>query len=103
MFKKVTKEGFINDFKAQRPENFSHEALNLIYDYMEDYMDGEDYELDVVGICCEISEESAEDIARSCKFEIPQDDDIKDAVLAELERKTIVIGRTDVGIVYYSF
>lgn len=40
--------------RANRATQFSYEALGLLFDYLNDC--GSDVELDVVGICCEFSE-----------------------------------------------
>lgn len=42
-----------------RHDQFSYEALKALYAYLEDM--GEDYELDVIGLCCEFSEIDSDD------------------------------------------
>ena len=50
----LTKSQFSDAFnKMGRGEQFSYEAKNLIYDYLDEL---ENYELDVIGICCEFAE-----------------------------------------------
>ena len=50
----LTKSQFSDAFyKSGRGEQFSYEARNLIYDYLDEL---ENYELDVIGICCEFAE-----------------------------------------------
>ena len=50
----LTKSQFSDAFnKMGRGEQFSYEARDLIYDYLDEL---ESYELDVVGICCEFAE-----------------------------------------------
>ena len=44
---------FIDAFKKLRPDNFSHEGLVLLFDYLESL--DEEMELDVIAICCEWS------------------------------------------------
>ena len=59
---------FYDAFQAIRPENFSHEGLHALYDWLEDYADdtGEDYELDVIALCCDFTEyESLEELKES--------------------------------------
>ena len=56
---------FYDAFQAIRPENFSYEGLRALYDWLEDYADdtGEDYELDVIALCCDFTEyESLEEL-----------------------------------------
>lgn len=54
----INEAQFIQQFKAIRPENFSYEGLKTIFEYLEDLEQdmGEEYELDVIAICCEFSE-----------------------------------------------
>ena len=48
-----------------RADQFSHEALEVLFDYLEQYEDdmGEELELDVIALCCDFSEDTAQDIA----------------------------------------
>jgi transketolase C-terminal domain/subunit len=50
----ITQSQFSDAFyKMGRGKQFSYEAKNLIYDYLDEL---ENYELDVIGICCEFAE-----------------------------------------------
>lgn len=52
MITQVTKEMFIDRFKAMRPDNFSYEGLCALYDYLIKQEEAEvAEELDVIGIC----------------------------------------------------
>ena len=67
--------------QADRQDQFSYEALNMLYEYFEDI--DPDMELDVVAICCEYHEESYEGIANNYwdKDSVPEDEDeLRDAV-----------------------
>ena len=51
-------EDFRRSFQSIRPNNFSHQGLIALYDYLiqsEDDM-GEELDLDVIGICCDYTE-----------------------------------------------
>ena len=65
IYKEVYRREFVNEFKQLRPDNFSDKALDSIYDYLIelDYHE-EFYELDVIAICCDITESSDEDIRK---------------------------------------
>ena len=41
-----------------RADNFSHEGLEALYEWLEEYSDsiGEPYEMDVIALCCEFTE-----------------------------------------------
>ena len=47
--------------RAGRKDQFSYDALGLIYDYLEEI--DSDYDLDVIGLCCELSEDTPQSIA----------------------------------------
>jgi hypothetical protein len=54
----VNKTDFIDAFKKLRPSNFSYEGLDALYDYLENFEEDTDkeIELDVIAFCCEYSE-----------------------------------------------
>ena len=66
---------FQQAFEAIRPDNFSYEGLTALFDYLEAYEDdtGEELELDVIALCCDFSEDWADNIAADYGI------DIKDA------------------------
>lgn len=100
-----------------RGNQFSYEALGLLFDYLEDI--DPDYDLDVIAICCEYSEDSVSDIARNYGIDLSECSDgvctasaygleqvakaEAAAVLEYLENHTSVVGVTPSGIVYALF
>jgi hypothetical protein len=98
---------FQDAFQAIRPDNFTYEGLEQLFDYFESWeADGnEEIELDVIAICCEYEELSIEEIIRQYNIEADdiEDDDIEDHVFNYLAEHTSVIGRTDNSIVFQSF
>ena len=54
----INKYQFERAFKEVRPDNFTYEGLNALYEYFEGYEEdtGEEIELDVIAICCEYTE-----------------------------------------------
>ena len=88
-----------------RADQFSYDALGLIYDYFESA--DPDYDLDVIAICCEFSEQSPAAIAADYSIDIDEnenDEEIAGEVLSYLEINTHVIGETDDGkFVYIQF
>ena len=58
MITQISKRSFIEEFQSIRPDNFSSEGLDALYDYFEDLQRdlGESIEFDPIGICCEYSE-----------------------------------------------
>ena len=91
----INKSQFRDEFKrAGRGNQFSYEALGLLFDYFEECEP--DYELDVIAICCEFVEMSEEE-ARE-QYDIQQQ--TVDGMLVE---NTIYIGATDAGHVFAQF
>jgi len=81
---------------ASRGDNFSYEALGLLFDYLEEL--DPDMELDIIAICCEYSESTLAEIMES--FSLENEDMVVD-YLADNGR---YIGTTDTGsIVYQQF
>ena len=105
----VTESTFRDAFQRMgRTENFSGEALGLLYDYLNELSDdiGEPLELDVIAICCEYSEMSAEEVREAYGLDVPEDDD--EAEEAEdvrdyLSENTSLVGETDHGFVFAQF
>lgn len=60
MYKTLTKSEFINEFReCGRGEQFSYKGFEALYDYLEE----EEYELDVIALCGDYTEyESIEDV-----------------------------------------
>lgn len=100
-----------------RGNQFSYEALGLLFDYFEEI--DPDYDLDVIAICCEYSEDSAAQIADWYGIDLSECSDgvctasaygleqvakaETDTVRAYLEAHTSVVGVTPSGIVYAQF
>ena len=101
----ITKSDFRDAFqRCGRGEQFSYEALGLIFDYLEEI--DEDQELDVVAVCCEFAESDRETIAEDFNVDLSEcedDDEKEQALLSYLEDETSVIGQTSSGIVYIQF
>lgn len=67
---------------AGRKDQFSYEALEAIFDYMEEYSEdtGEDVELDVISICCEWAEAHWSDIASDYDIDLSDCDDDEERI-----------------------
>ena len=99
----VTLSNFRDAFRqCGRQDQFSYEALELLFDYFEELEDstGQEIELDPIAICCEYSEDSPADIARNYDDAPDDADDVADW----LADRTSVVGTTKAGdIVYLQF
>ena len=86
-----------------RAEQFSYEALGLLFDYFED--NAPDMELDVIAVCCDYAEESVDEIMESYDIDVDTDASEKHKmheVMEWLQNNTQVVGCTPSGIVYCS-
>lgn len=102
----VNEQGFIDAFKAVRPDNFSYNGLMALFSYMEDLETslGEEIELDVIAICCDYSEyDSALECAKEYGYEEVVDlephgsvDLLEVAELEEEQAKDWLMNRTQV-------
>ena len=104
----VTESMFRSQFySCGRNEQFSYEALGLIFEHIEAYEadTGEETELDVVEICCNFVEASDEEIASDYDIDIEglNGDEIQEAVEEYLQDNTTVVGRTSTGFIYQNF
>jgi len=110
----VSKYDFERAFvDADRKENFSYEALGLLFDYFESYEEetGQEIELDVIAICCDYNEDTIEDIIANYSIDLsdldPEDDDYEEqcteAVRDYLNDNTMLVGETTTGFVYLVF
>ncbi len=109
----VSRYDFRREFEQCRPNNFSYEALGLLFAYFEELEEslGEEIELDVIAICCEYSEDTVADIARNYSIYLsdldPEDDDYEEqcteAVRDYLNENTQLVGETSTGFVYAIF
>lgn len=110
----VTRYDFERAFvDADRKENFSYEALGLLFSYFEELEEctGQEIELDVIAICCEYSEDTVYAIAKYHSIDLndadPEADDYEDQcrqiVFDYLSDHTSVVGDTADGFVYANF
>jgi len=108
----VNLSAFMDAFHAyKRYDQFGYTALQILFDYLEEYESetGEELELDVIALCCDYSVDSVADIAENYGIDLSEcedDDSKRDAVTEYLNDNTIVCGdfETDKGhyIVYCS-
>ncbi len=58
---------FQTAFESIRPDNFSYEGLSALYDYLIQYEDdmNEELELDVIALCCDFSQCSLKEFKES--------------------------------------
>ena len=108
MIQTITLSDFRDAFKrCGRGDQFSYQALELIFDYIEEYEQetGEQIELDPVGICCEWCESTPEEIIEQYDTDINAEgmteDELAAAVYEWLNDETQVAATTDNGTLVY--
>jgi len=96
----VSKWEFQDAFRNMgRQDQFSIEALNLLYDWFEEYDDscGTETDLDVIAICCDFYESDADEIIND--YSLDPDTDIAEY----LNDNTLLVGKTSGSYVYMAF
>ena len=91
-----------------RADQFSHEGLHILFDYLEEMERdiGEEMELDVIALCCDYSEDTIEDIAENYRLglsECGDDGERAEAVRKLLYENDAYVGETTETIVYRIF
>tara|TARA_R110000868_G_C10609434_1_gene741267 strand:+ start:228 stop:605 length:378 start_codon:yes stop_codon:yes gene_type:complete len=98
-----------NDFKDafrvfNRQATFSRQGLETLFDYLEEI--DPDYDLDVVALCCDYSEDTIAQVAENYGLELPADETQEqhaDAVRAYLMDHTSVVAEFDGKFLYAQF
>ena len=97
----VNLSAFMGAFHAyKRYDQFGYQALQILFDYLEDMEQdtGEELELDVISLCCDYSVDSVADIASNYDIDLSkcEDDEAqKFAVLDYLQDNTQICGEYD--------
>ena len=102
---------YLHDLRTQfhemgRGDQFSYDGLRVLFEALEQYEadTGSEVELDVIGLCCEYSEDTPEEIAQNYGIDLEDDGNELNTVLDYLHDHTMVCGVTkDGSIVYQSF
>ena len=94
-----------------RQHQFSYDGLEALYKFLEDMSEdtGEPCELDVVGLCCDFSEDTYKDILSNYDLasfeEISElgDDEQMELIVERLNEETIVVYHDDEKVLYQNF
>jgi hypothetical protein len=86
---------------AGRKDQFSYEGLGALFDYMEEI--APDFDLDVIALCCEYSEDTIAQIAEAYGIEVDSIDELEDAARAYLEEHTSIVAELDGRFLYAQF
>lgn len=104
----VDKYDFRRAFLDIRPDQFSLAALDLLFEYFEQYEQDteQEIELDVIAICCDFYESSIEEIAENYSIDIEglEPEEQQEKVEEFLQENTCLVGESHIGhFVYQSF
>lgn len=105
----VDNNTFIEQFKAyNRLGNFSYKALNILFEYLEELTDdtGENFEMDVIGLCCDYTEDDYLNIISNYSIDTgdAEEDELFEVVKEYLQDNTILIGETEnLSLLYQAF
>jgi len=98
MYQTISKNMFHEAFEDIRPDNFTFDGLDELFDYLEGYEDetGKGVELDVIALCCDFTEyENLEEFQGCYDGEYESIEDI--------EAVTSVIRVGDDGFIIHNF
>ena len=91
-------------------DNFSYEALELLFKHFEDFENdtGEEIELDPIAICCEYAEMTKEELLDNYEITIRypslnSEEEQEDIVQRHLENNTSYVGKTASGFVFLQY
>lgn len=107
----INKDQFRHAFQNMgRGEQFSYEALGLLFDYIEmiESETGEQIELDVIALCCDYSESTIQEVLSYYNIIESDGDDTEEELIAlitdYLQENTMLIGLTsDNTFIYQQF
>ena len=96
---------FRNAFRDHdRLDNFSYEGLEVLFESLESFAEdtGTEIELDVIGLCCEFSEDTPEGIASNYNIDI-SDKTKRNAVIVSdyINENSLYCGETSEGTIIY--
>lgn len=96
----VNLHDFRSAFQKIRPDNFSYNGLEILFDYLEDCErdTGEEYELDVIALCCDFSEIEISDLPNSFDVVLPKYEEEQFSFAYDfLNDEGVLIGATQQG------
>lgn len=101
MKQSVNNYEFHRAFEQLRPDNFSYDGLNALYDWFEDLDEqcGTETELDVIAICCDFTESTVKEFNQDYSREYEDMDELVES----LNDETFVIPVDDNTFIYQAF
>jgi len=110
MYQNVNFYQFHDAFKQLRPNIFSYEGLQALFEYCEENERAaeEPIELDVIALCCDVTEDKPLSIALGYRIDLSavdlaDDPAIRQLVLDHLQDHTTVVGETADSILFVNY
>ena len=109
MKQNVTESMFRDAFRdCGRGDQFSYEALGLLYEFIEQLDEdcGTETEIDVIALCCDFYESTWEEIADNYSVDTSDcadEEEAKQVVEEYLMENTLFVGETSGSLVYAAF
>jgi len=109
MYQRINFSDFIDAFRNHdRAEQFSYDGKRALFDHLEQLEEdtGEPIELDVIGLCCDYAESTADEIIEEYDLDTSdcEDDDARrDLVDGFLNENTIIIWSKGDTFLYQQF
>ncbi len=99
---------YLDDFRTafQRMDrtNFSYGGLEVLFDYLTELEHcEEEYELDVIALCCDFAEDNARSIAENYRIYYESDEALEECVRDYLDNEGVLVGETDTTFIYRQF
>lgn len=90
MYKRINIYDFVDEFEAYgRKDEFTYDGLNTLFRHLDSL---EDYELDVIAICCEFTEYSdIQEFNADYGTEFACYQDIEDSYIIPIDDKSFII------------
>lgn len=97
----ATLSAFTDAFCAIRPDNFSHEGLEVLFDELTQYEEdcGQELELDVIAFCCDFTEQTLEEANSNYGWEFETLEELTE----HLHENTHVCGTTATAVIFRYF
>jgi predicted ArsR family transcriptional regulator len=102
---------YLDDFRTAfhrmgRGEQFTYSGLEILFDYLAELEHcEEEYELDVIALCCDFAESEPRAIAEDYRIDVRglNDEETAEAVREYLDCEGVLVGETDSTIIYRQF
>ena len=105
----IYKGDFVERLVADKNASWSVEGAEVLFDYLDEVSDDtrEPIEFDLVGLRCDYSEDTVDDLIDQYDIDVSDaeddEDEKTDIVRDYLERNTTIVGETSDGFVYAVF